>query len=55
MATNQSISNGTDRQPREFEIRRAELVGQIGDVSAYNIVVSTFTFLPCQPRTRLFR
>lgn len=33
MAANSSTSNGGDRQPREFEIRRAELVGQIGDVS----------------------
>lgn len=32
MATNRA-NDETDRQPTEFEIRRAELVGQIGDVS----------------------
>lgn len=32
MSTNRN-NDDSDRQPSEFEIRRAELVGQIGDVS----------------------
>lgn len=36
MATNRN-NEDPDRQPTEFEIRRAELVGQIGDVSGSRI------------------
>ena len=44
-----STSNDTTREPTEFETRRAELVGQIGDVRYLSVVDSWADLLMNDP------